>query len=77
MLLSYADVVQNQLFKSYFSVSNSSDPDEARCHGCKLFDLIWMQAVYKGYQQMTLVGTDLSLFVSILFFMSKGISMII
>ena len=67
-----------QLFlKIFLSVSKNYGLDQARCHGCKLFDLIWMQAVYKGYRQMTLVGKDLSLFISILFFMSKGISMII
>ena len=42
-------------FKNTVRVSNSLDPDQAR----QLSGLIWVQSVYKDYQQTTLNGKEL------------------
>ena len=56
-LLLSADFFQNKLFMNIIRVSNGLDPDQD--HGSVNLDLIWVQTVCKGYQQMTKFAASL------------------
>ena len=51
---------KKKTFRNTIRVSNSLDPDQAR----RSVHLIWLQTVFKGYQQTTLGGKELTLFTS-------------
>ena len=60
LFLTSADFFQDQLFQKILSgIQSECQTDWIQIRPDLLSGLIWVQSVFQGYQQMTLVGHDL------------------
>ena len=65
MFLSSADYFQNQLFVKLFQEYHQCRTIRFQIRSKVLFDLIWIQSVYKGYQQLILVDKEINIHVRV------------